>query len=514
MRILLSFIFTALAIFAPGISLFAIDHALNDRIAPQKIYAIDILAQKKPLKFYIEECNKEEADLIASSYQRWFINIINLLKEQENKDIDNYKEIINFGADKKAYICTADPNEADIKFYFVYKNEYEKFYGPRGSAGVFKFKDGKMLIALNKNNLNIMGNKVLTHEIGHSLRMFDLYDGQFYDISGDYGSGVQWSIMHHSKALTCDDADAILNALYLTKKLTQDSPKDLEFKSFCHWKTDYIYKNARLLNRKPLFINYQGTRTVYDYCKDGTPHHITKINPSNYNNLYKELQAPSNCDYTPLPETTFSANINKNYTVADFKTGKILSAGKVLSPIEKNILMALPNSGGLVLQVSTDGKVPGYIKITDETGTVIYAMAYLQEGYNFIYDAYISGRAMFNPAIFVYDRKDPSKTYLYYPKGKEGNNCTADMQECAEMESLLNKTLSLVKGNSKIILPPFGGWGGYSYKKHIDNARTWEKYLLKNYPPISVVKERLNNEISTHLQMQKKNQIKLKMPIK
>lgn len=516
MRILLSFIFTALAIFAPGISLFAIDHALNDRIAPQKIYAIDILAQKKPLKFYIEECNKEEADLIASSYQRWFINIINLLKEQENKDIDNYKEIINFGADKKAYICTADPNEADIKFYFVYKNEYEKFYGPRGSAGVFKFKDGKMLIALNKNNLNIMGNKVLTHEIGHSLRMFDLYDGQFYDISGDYGSGVQWSIMHHSKALTCDDADAILNALYLTKKLTGANPPDLRFDSFCNYlhTPKITYKNAMVLNRAPLVIDYKGSRTVYTYCKEGAPHKIIKINPNNYDKLYEETQAPAECEYTPLQEEKLNLNGKDNYAVADFKTGKILSLN-ASSPLKgRNIFMVLPESGGLVLQVSTDGKVPGYIKITDKDNTVIYIMAYLEEGYNFVYDAYLEGKHNYYPAMFIYNRGNPSKTYVYGPKEKRGPSCEGEPQECEKMAEILNKTLSLVRGDSEMVLPYFGGFGQYSAKQHIQNAQSWENYLLKNFPPMSVIGKKLKAELNFPVKQLNPNDIKIKLPIK
>lgn len=485
---------------------------MADESAPGRTYAIDILAQKTKLKFYIENCNQENADIIISSYQKWFKNTLNLIKE-ENTDITDYKDIIKFGADETSYICTADPKEADINFYFVYKNEYEKYYGPKNSAGVFKFRDGKMLVAVRKDNINVRENKVLIHEIGHSLRMQDLYDGQFYDDSGDYGSGAQWSIMHHSDTLTCDDADAILNVLYLTKKLAGKNPADFTFNSLCRWRADSSYKNARLTNRPPLVIDYKGHRTVYTYCKDGKPHNIIKINPSNYDKLYEETQAPAECEYTPLPEKKFEPNVNGGYALADFKTGKILSSKPSSALKGKNIFMVLPDSGGLVLQVNTDGKVPGYIKITTENNTAIYIMAYLKEGYNFVYDAYIKGKQKFYPVLFVYNRKDPSKNYVYGPKEKDGPRCQGDVQECEKMASLLNKTLPLVRGNSTV-LPYFGGFGPYSEKKHIENAQSWENYLLKNFPPMSVLQQRAKTEFDIKLKTLDQNDIKLKMPTK
>ncbi|MDD6173165.1 MAG: hypothetical protein PUB86_02640 [Elusimicrobia bacterium] len=511
MKKLLCLITIILAVCVQSISLYANEHALADESAPGRTYAIDILAQKTKLKFYIENCNQENADIIISSYQKWFKNTLNLIKE-ENTDITDYKDIIKFGADETSYICTADPKEADINFYFVYKNEYEKYYGPTNSAGVFKFRDGKMLVAVRKDNINVRENKVLIHEIGHSLRMQDLYDGQFYDDSGDYGSGAQWSIMHHSDTLTCDDADAILNVLYLTKKLAGKNPADLTFNSLCRWRADSSYKNARLTNRPPLVIDYKGHRTVYTYCKDGKPHNIIKINPSNYDKLYDELQAPLNCDYTPLPEPRIDAA--KGYYTANFKTGKIYPLKGAELFTEKNILMSLPGSGGFLLQVSTDGKVPGYIKITDETDTVIYAMAYLYEGYNFVYDAYIAGKSKFYPTMFVYNRKDPSKNYLYTPNDKEKAICKAEALECKEMETLLNKTLPLIKSSSRIILPRHSGWGYYSQRQHIANAQSWENYLLKNFPPLSISAEKFNKKLLKQLKTLSPEQIKLKMPTK
>ena len=346
--------------------------------------------------------------------------------------------------------------------------------------------------------------------------MQDLYEGQFYSSSGKYGSGTKDSIMKNSRYLTCDDADAILNALYLTKKLTGANPPDLLFDSFCNYLNNpkTTYKNAMVLNRAPLVIDYKGSRTVYTYCKEGAPHKIIKINPNNYDKLYEEIQTPAECEYTPLQEEKLNLNGKDSYAVADFKTGKILSLN-ASSPLKgNNIFMALPESGGLALQVSTDGKVPGYIKITDKNNTVIYIMAYLEEGYNFVYDAYLEGKHNYYPAMFIYNRENPSKTYVYGPKEKRGPSCEGEPQECEKMAELLNKTLPLVRGDSEMVLPHFGGFGAYSAKQHIQYAKSWENYLLKNFPPMSVIGKKLKAELNFPVKQLNPSDIKIKLPIK
>lgn len=510
MRTLLFFIIIILVLYPPPVSLYAAPHALEDEANPKKIYAIDVLARKKPLRYYFEDCSHPYAAQIVKSYQSWFENVKRRTDKANNPSLQPYKDIIDFGTKDDSYICTNEEN-ADIQFYITNSNYY--LYGPRGSQGVFKHRNNKMLIAVKPETMTESDNfMTITHEIGHSLRMQDLYEGQFYGSSGLYGSGPKDSIMQDSRTLTCDDADAILNALYLTKKLTGESPEDLQFVSFCDSKI--TFKNAMLLNREPAVINYQGGRTVYTYCKDGKPHDIIKINPSNYDKLYEEVQAPVECEYTPLPEDKFEAKINGGYAVLDFKTGKILSSKASAVSKEKNIFMALPGSGGLVLQVSTDGKVPGYIKITDEYNTAIYVMAYLEEGYNFVYDAYIEGRQKFYPAMFVYNREDPSKNYVYGPKEKYGPRCQGDAQECEKMENLLNQTLPLVRGDCKMVLPYFGGSGKYSQKQHIENAKSWENYLLKNFPPISVMGKELKAKINLPVWQLNPSDIIIKLPSK
>ena len=514
MRTLLFFIIAILTLYPP-ISLYAAPHALEDEVNPKRPFAIDILVRKEPLKYYFEDCSHPYAAQIAKSYRAWFNNAKSYLRKETDPSVEYYKEIIDFATGEEAYICT-DEKDADIKFYVKDGGEYLN-YGPRNSQGVFTYQNGKMIIAVRTDAMTERdGFNTLTHEIGHSLRMQDLYEGQFYSSSGKYGSGTKDSIMKNSRYLTCDDADAILNALYLTKKLTGANPPDLQFDSFCNYleSSKITYKNAMILNRAPLVIDYKGSRTVYTYCKEGAPHKIIKINPNNYDKLYEEIQTPAECEYTPLQEEKLNLNGKDSYAVADFKTGKILSLN-ASSPLKgNNIFMALPESVGLALQVSTDGKVPGYIKITDKNNTVIYIMAYLEEGYNFVYDAYLEGKHNYYPAMFIYNRENPSRTYVYGPKEKRGPSCEGEAQECEKMAELLNKTLPLVRGDSEMVLPYFGGFGAYSAKQHIQNAKSWENYLLKNFPPMSVIGKKLKAELNFPVKQLNPSDIKIKLPIK
>lgn len=515
MRTLLFFIIAILTLYPPSVFLYAAPHALEDEVNPKRPFAIDILVRKEPLKYYFEDCSHPYAAQIAKSYRAWFSNAKSYLRKETDPSVEYYKEIIYFAAGEEAYICT-DEKDADIKFYVKNGGEYLN-YGPRNSQGVFTYQNGKMIIAVRTDAMTERdGFNTLTHEIGHSLRMQDLYEGQFYSSSGKYGSGTKDSIMKNSRYLTCDDADAILNALYLTKKLTGANPPDLQFDSFCNYLNNpkTTYKNAMVLNRAPLVIDYKGSRTLYTYCKEGAPHKIIKINPNNYDKLYEEIQTPAECEYTPLQEEKLNLNGKDSYAVADFKTGKILSLN-ASSPLKgNNIFMALPESGGLALQVSTDGKVPGYIKIMDKNNTVIYIMAYLEEGYNFVYDAYLEGKHNYYPAMFIYNRENPSRTYVYGPKEKRGPSCEGEPQECEKMAELLNKTLPLVRGDSEMVLPYFGGFGAYSAKQHIQNAKSWEIYLLKNFPPMSVIGKKLKAELNFPVKQLNPSDIKIKLPIK
>lgn len=121
------------------------------------------------------------------------------------------------------------------------------------------------------------------HEIGHSLRLRDIYEGEFELKAGRYGSGRKPSIMNNDYYLTCDDADAIINSIWLTLKQSNPNQPDLSFNSLCNDGTSF--RNAQQKNKKPLLINRNGSRMFYIYCKNGnikstvlsTPHNPEKF---------------------------------------------------------------------------------------------------------------------------------------------------------------------------------------------------------------------------------------------
>lgn len=63
-------------------------------------------------------------------------------------------------------------------------------------------------------------------------------------------------------------------------------------------------------------------------------------------------------------------------------------------------------------------------------------------------------------------------------------------------------------------LPYFGGFGPYSAKQHIQNAQSWENYLLKNFTPMSEIGKKLKAELNFPVKQLNPSDIKIKLPVK
>lgn len=494
------------------IGAWAVPHALDDYYNEQKLFAIDVLAEKRPLTYKIEDPDNPANDYnIPGDYQKWFNNVLIRLKEKQRSELSGILDILEFGATNAAY--AVDTQNPLITFHF--RKTGKEIYSScgRGAAACFKFHLNKMQIyALAPNSETAYYYSDLIHEIGHSLRMEDLYDNQLPSTAGKYGSGVKPSIMLYNKELSCDDADALVNAIYLTKKLANPAFPDLVFTSFCD--QNITFKNARQQNRKPMVIDDEGKRTIYTYCKSGEIKEIRQINPVNYDNLIKTLQEPSECQMAQAPSYALNVDENESYYIADFKTGDILSSKKVQSsqvPDGKNIYIAIPDSAGLQIEVKTDGrKIPGYVKIKDSKGRLVYLLAYLKEGYNLVYDAYLSGDVLpsAEASLFIYERNNKSNYYVYRNPPWPEIQCKASEQECKKMSNILeNYAHDLSKEGLKY--PPFGGFYNGNHKNNIDNASSWENFLLKNYPPLNVFIEKAKTDLKFDVQTQKK----IKLPL-
>ncbi len=483
-------------------------HALDPAVKEGETFAIDILAKKEPLKYKIENHSSKSVEdyKISEDYQKWFNNVLQQLAEPQSSELENITDILQFGASGEAYIKTE--KDADIIFHF-YETPEEIFEVCSPGAGAcFKFKDGAMTIHALYPKENVRFYSYLVHEIGHSLRLEDLYEEHLPSTGGKYGSGIRKSIMKDSFYLTCDDADAVVNAIYLAKKLSEEDSPDLEFTSFCD--KNISYKNAQQKDRAPMIIDYDGYRTIYTYCKDGRTQSITQIHPSNYDDLVKIIQEPTQCDFSYLEQPPLNISDKIKYRVADFKTDKTISLGGEIPALHgsKNTYIPIPYSNGLKIYVNIDGKdIPGYIKVLDSDNNVVYLFAYLKEGYNLVYDSHLSGKNVPSSyaTLFVYERNSPDNFYAYRNPPNPKKQCYSPQIKCVEMKILLEKYSDHFIGQGGMKYPRLGGFSNKNRLQNQRDAMSWEKFLLKNYTPLSVSEEKLKRILSDHWEELKEN---------
>ena len=507
---------TFLLLLTPQLN-YAEPHSLDDFFPSYPFrYTIDLLVKKEPVKYAVTDgVPKEEHYRFPGYFQAWFNNILTHLQEPntpQKEELKDFLDIIEFAASQEAYEYVEAErddyktiNTADIQFFFA---ETHFPYGlhphcPRGAAACFN--ENRKTIHLPYNVSQSDFNHLALHEIGHSLRLEDTYDGQFPIKAGRYGSGVKDSIMHNSHTLTCDDADAIVNALWLTRKHFYTNQPDLEFSSFCN--RNVKFRNAQQMGRPPLTIDKDGERMVYSYCKNGEVKTTTYLNPSNGKKFYKFTEEKPDCDgqlprlHSVKPEEGIS------YTIKDFNTGEVLKENKANTLLTHTTYMALPYSDGLTLSISEHKNgIPAYLAITNENNLLIYMLAYLDNGYNIVYDFRLSGeRAVrnFHGVLFIYNRENPSKSYVYidprYDTEETKNN---------PLRQMLDKYYNRLVKSHNIPLPAWGDFGAKSKKDYLAEAKAWEEYLLNQVPllksssakalvgEIKPLKEDLNLKIS------------------
>ncbi len=471
------------------VSLFAAQHQLEDVYKTSVPFVIDRIVKKQKVRIYADASVDRD---MTGYYQQFFQNI---LDELENKDL-SYKEdlkdimsIIEFGAKADSYQTTQEISQeeiADIKFFFA-KKEYA--YGliphcPRGAAACFN--ENRKTIHLPFPNSTRDFDFLALHEIGHSLRLEDTYDGQFPLTAGRYGSGIRPSIMQDSHTLTCDDADAIINVIWLTLKHFNPTQPDLVFKSLCDSKIKF--RNAQQMDRKPLLIDSNGERMVYSYCNSGEVKTTTHIRPAKGNNFYTLKEEKPDCE-GQMPRThKAKPEEGVSYTIKDFFTKQIIEDKRVNTALAHNTYMALPYSGGLTL-LSAENKhgIPAYAAIINEKNMVIYLFAYLNNGYNMVYDFDLNGQSTsrnFNGTLFLYNRKDNSKVYAYRAPNKE-----TEESKNNPLRVMLYKYYELLIKSHTIPLPNLGGTP-LNIKEQIQDANTWQDWLRQNYPLLRKLEER------------------------
>lgn len=448
-------------------------HAVEEDFDYNKIYALDILAQKRPLKysFQDETGNYQNID-IPSLYQKWFKGVQSYLNREKNPVFDRYKDIVDFAASPQAYELSGTP---DIAF-FVTVNNYSR-YCSRNSAGCFKHNNNIMNIAVRP----VLGDAQITlvHEIGHSLRLLDLYDGEFQDKYAKNGSGVQKAIMNEENRLTCDDYDGIINALYLVFKQQNPQEPDLDFTSFCG---DKKYHNAQQLDREPVIVDYNNTRTVYTFCKEGGINSIFQSEPNNIGKIHKVIQRSAGCQYIPFKSKLPALDKTNDYTLKDLLTREIVQSNHPAASTKHLDYFLVPDMNGLNIKVNLEDKtVPAVVISADENNKILYLYAYLNKNYVFVFDR-------FERAAFVYDRQN---LYDIFTAGSCQPKTPPD--KCAEMKKLRDDMTAYFN-----IKKEDAGWGGIGFAhKYIENASLWELWLKTNFKNSRPIIDEMKKEISS-----------------
>ena len=303
--------------------------------------------------------------------------------------------------------------------------------------------------------------------------------------------------MLYEGKLTCDDADGIVNSLWLALKQKNPDTADFHFTSFCTSKRKF--KNAHMVGRVPEHVDHQNTRTVYTYCTDGRPHHILKINPSEPKNLIQIVQAPIDCDYIAKDGQVQQGSALMPTKLSQMPVEKI---NMPKQPLGQQIFKHfLPTESGpmSVTFVLDSPKVPAYVYMQDETDSdkkpIVYLFAYLDNGYNIAHQFRLPQYDTHGPAgdFFIYKQANPN---VYCAWGSTPSaSCTGTLKETEEMQNLLRIYHPYFK--EKINLPDSQtGWSEMFPRPAIEVAQQWEKVLLENYTPFFILKQRTEAQLN------------------
>ena len=454
-----------------------------------------ILAQE-PIYFYLNDETFEEA--FYQKITEWFSFPLHLCEVYPQEGLRELLPYLQHGKNRATYIRTDSQSQADLYIYVESdKNKYHKLCR-KSSLGCLKANN--TLYLLQSADRDAVMN-TLQHELGHAFGLEDLYGNQYPSSGPTYGSGIQKSIMHHETYLTCDDADGIVNSLWLALKHKNPDTPDFHFHSFCNSKR--TFQNSYMTDRKPAYVDFQHTRTAYTYCTNGKPHHIVSINPKTPENLVKIVQAPIDCSYTQSDGNISQQPVHIPTLVKDMPAKNLSDQAKFVGQeIYKHFLLDGNAKMSLTFVLNTP-HIPAYVYLQEEKNEnnkkFAYLFAYLENGYNMAHQFSLSDFSFSGPTgdLFIYKRENPKVFCAWGSKTHEGSAaCVGSEQEKQEMLTLLEKNYRYFK--EEIGLPESRtGWQEVYPYEGIPLAQKWEKLLLDNYTSMFVLQEQAEQRLKT-----------------
>lgn len=347
--------------------------------------------------------------------------------------------------------------------------------------GTFRHILSTMIIYIKNRTPDIM-QKVLTHEIGHSLAIADSYAGgsQLNDIR--YSSDIRPSIMNGAITLTCDDADALANAIYLVMKNQDPSLPDFSFSSFCKKEneTGIVFKNAKQTNRKPTFQFINGKYYVTEFCRNGNIKKTLEINYKEPNAL--KTIAANECESVPyeIPQLPLKT---ENTPEAIYQQVDLSNPNRKKIPLTLNTIVQ-EYAPLVIREISFNSDLAQIlVKIKDWRGQLLYVYAILDDTYAF-------GYSVPDDTSFIYNIQHHDQYTLWRDGAVFGDINPILIIQMDGLRDLIDKEKKNYYGIYKSDFQP---------DEYILQAFRWQEYIRKYYPvpDIKLNRIRINKKKET-----------------
>ena len=458
---------------------------------------LDNLIRREPVQVYISSSRTSAAEPLdpalieytQTAFSAWFENVLSLLKDNpaQQQALQDYMDIIRYGANFQNYQYTQNPSYADIKVHYVDDGDLIAKKCNGGAFGCYLLRARTIWMLFPENIHPPYGDRrTIIHEIGHAFTMDDLYTLRYLK-KKKMGSGIQDSIMNHNRSLTCDDADAIVTALYKAKGAKDGDIFALE--SFCGGGRKY--ENGRMMLKETRHEHIRGVRLLYTNCLGEPVKPQLEVSINDPRKMYKIIGKKECVADLIAPQAEFEeiSSGPKKHDFAHLDQMDLNGEKVFYKPL-------LRSESGLDLFVHVRQSVPDLFYILDKRANVVYMSALLSNGFRWVYEypfatgaeigreRCIGAKCSGWSQMFVYKAHDPSQ-YAVFTDGESSMEQDLCYHQPAQCESLQRMNLRAMQNLAhrtglKLVLPE-GGMQTDSASA-LAQIQRWEKEIATHFP--------------------------------
>ena len=250
---------------------YLIEHVLENK--PIRVYVYNAAgvdfafdSQTREAKMVEGEALAVDEDLAQTSYKvlmegynRWFQNAAQAIRRaQREQEFADILPVLERGVHVE---LVPSPTQADLRLVWLPNKRAVRFLC--GSSACYRRTSSRqtlpdVVVPHKKWWRPHATQRVVTHELGHSLGLADQYL-PYQDNPGRNNADPRYStvesgdsIMNHNTGLTCDDADGIINLMDIARRKVRGGA--VGWRSFCK-KPGYQYVQGTPVDKGPYFIS-------------------------------------------------------------------------------------------------------------------------------------------------------------------------------------------------------------------------------------------------------------------